>query len=106
RWATDNLVQETELAPLCFEVSGLTLERANAVISEFDKTIGEPVEALRNWDRTIAAVRGAIVRISWLIDGWEKIVHAWDEAIVHRRVRPEVALVKIYQALPLLPKSE
>ena len=105
-WAAENVHCEVELARFCVEVADLTLLRGIKIVQEFDAALSEPLNILKNWDIESPKLQNAVVRLSWLFDGWDMIIRTWDAAKNQNRDAQEAALFAIFRALPLLPKSE
>lgn len=105
-WAGKNTADEAELARFSAEVAGLTIDRAKKLIQEFDANLADPIRVLQSWDKESGKLRGAGIRLSWLLDGWELIVRSWEAVETEGRDAQEAALQSIFRALPLLPKSE
>jgi hypothetical protein len=105
-WAEEHPHGEVEVAGFCAEVSGLTLERANIAIGQFDAHVRDPLNVLQRWDEEIEKLQSLVTRLSWLLDGWELLIRIWDAAANLRRENQDSALLTIFRALPLLPKSE
>jgi hypothetical protein len=106
RWATENIHCEVELARFCVEVADLTLGRGRKLVQEFDAIVGDPLHVLQNWEVQSGKLQAAVIRLSWLFDGWDMIVRTWEGAQQGGRDAQEAALFAIFRALPLLPKSE
>ena len=96
----------TDLAKFCGEVVGMTLRTTSVLIREFDDAVGAPIDVLRRWDDERDRLHGLISRLSWLLDGWEKVVRLWTEALPREKQVQEQALYTIFRILPLLPQTE
>ncbi|HLG86132.1 MAG TPA: hypothetical protein VKZ79_02935 [Alphaproteobacteria bacterium] len=106
RWAADNIHCEVELARFCVEVADLTLVRGIRIAQEFDANLREPLNILKNWEFESPKLKNAVIRLSWLFDGWDMIIRTWEAAKKQSRDAQEAALFTIFRAMPLLPKEE
>lgn len=106
RWAQENIHCEVELARFCVDVADLTLVRGIKLVQDFDAALGEPLNILKNWEFEAPKLQNAVVRLSWLFDGWAMIISTWEAGKKESRDRQEAALFNIFRALPLLPKAE
>jgi hypothetical protein len=106
RWAEENPHGEVDVARFCAEVADVTLERAVSVANQFDTCVRDPLNVLQNWDREIGALHGHVIRLSWLLDGWDALLNTWQAVATAPRQDQDQALITIFRALPLLPKSE
>ncbi|MDF1749844.1 MAG: hypothetical protein P1V34_13315 [Alphaproteobacteria bacterium] len=87
------------------ESAKLTSEIANREMEKcwsFEHDIGK---ALANADKTMQAMQEHVQTISWIIDGWARLIEAWNESSESFRGQRRKVLEMIYENLPILPKS-
>ncbi|HAE01658.1 MAG TPA: hypothetical protein DCG04_09405 [Rhodospirillaceae bacterium] len=83
----------------------LTSEIANREMEKcwsFEQDIGT---ALTHADRTMKLMEEHVQTISWIIDGWPRLIEAWNESSESFRGQRRKVLEMIYENLPILPKS-
>ncbi|RED44827.1 hypothetical protein [Aestuariispira insulae] len=62
-------------------------------------------EMLINWRDQEDEIRKEIDRISWILDGWERILTLWEEVWGDTRSRQRAVVATLVQSLPILPEE-
>lgn len=100
---------EHEAAPVaafCAEVARHTLGIGEGVHAAFNGRVGAIGRVMRDWDGELARIRALAGRLSWLLDGWEHVVAAWDEAKAGDRHAQGACVHELFRIVPLVPRSE
>jgi hypothetical protein len=95
-----------EIADLCAEAAGHTLDGCARVLAAVDRRLdGGLLQTLRGWPRDRAVFDDARRQLAWLLDGWRRAIVLWEDARAAARTRRPVALGALFRALPLLPEE-
>jgi len=87
-----------EAADLASEIVDQEVEACWAYESAIART-------LENAGPAMADLRKRIETISWVLDGWRRMMDAWDDSAESFRSQRRKVLEMIYENLPVLPKS-
>ncbi|MEQ8604147.1 MAG: hypothetical protein RIB45_12595 [Marivibrio sp.] len=87
-----------EAADLASEIVDEEVEACWAYEASIAKT-------LENAGPAMADLRKRIETISWVLDGWRRMMDAWDDSAEAFRSQRRKVLEMIYENLPVLPKS-
>lgn len=87
-----------EAADLASEIIDEEVEACWAYETSIAKT-------LENAGPAMADLRKRIETISWVLDGWRRMMDAWDDSAETFRSQRRKVLEMIYENLPVLPKS-
>jgi len=89
------VIQASELA------SGIVNQELEAVWAYED----DIAHSLENAGATMDSVKNHLSTISWVLDGWERMVHDWNDSSDSFRNARRKVLEMIYENMPILPKD-
>ncbi|MDF1734498.1 MAG: hypothetical protein P1U37_04380 [Minwuia sp.] len=78
---------------------------AGRAIAEVDRTLADPIRLMARWDSGREVLRSHLLRIAWLLDGWDYVLRIWDDAIAER-MAIDVAAREIGRIIPIVPARE
>ncbi len=81
--------------------SGIVNDELQAAWS-FEDNIAQSLE---NAEATMNSVRGHLDTISWVLDGWERMIDDWNDSSDSFRNARRKVLEMIYENMPILPKD-
>ncbi|WP_029008380.1 hypothetical protein [Azospirillum halopraeferens] len=105
-WSRESLTDAAPVAAFCADVATHTLEIGERVLADFDRRAGAIGAAIRDWDAQVDTVHGLAARLAWLVDGWDYIVRAWDQARSRDQHEQSMEVAEIFRILPLVPRCE
>lgn len=79
---------------------------ARQVLQEIDQKAETMDTALRNWDSTAEFLDERVTRFSNILDGWERLIHRWDQATSFERVEQREAVESFALYHPMLPAEQ
>lgn len=103
-WGLEHLGEGADQAAFCAEVSSHTLKIAREALQRFDTVVGSPRQIVADWEARAAAVRRLVMRLAWLVDGWQPLIETWF-AVADDDGRID-ALEYILPRLPFVPVKE
>lgn len=78
---------------------------AGRAIAEVDRMLTDPISLMARWDASQKALRGYLLRVVWLLDGWDYVLRTWDDAVAERTAI-DVAAKEIGRIIPIVPTRE
>lgn len=78
---------------------------AGRAIAEVDRLLSDPIRLMSEWEVSRKALRGHLLRIAWLLDGWDYVLRIWDDA-VSENLAIDVAVTEIGRIIPIVPARE
>lgn len=78
---------------------------AGRAIAEVDRMLTDPISLIARWDASQKALRGYLLRVAWLLDGWDYVLRIWDDAVAER-MAIDVAAKEIGRIIPIVPTRE
>jgi hypothetical protein len=103
-WSSERLGESADQATFTVEVVEHTLKLAREALQRFNAVVGSPRQIVADWEARAPAVRRLVMRMAWLLDGWQPLIEMWagavgDDAQVE-------ALAFIVPRLPFIPAKE
>ena len=105
-WSRESLTDAAPVAAFCADVATHTLAIGERVLGDFDARAGAIGAVIRDWDAQVGTVRALAARLAWLVDGWDFIVKAWEDATGRDHHQQAMEVAEIFRILPLVPKAE
>lgn len=93
-------------ASFAAETAALTSGLGTKVLAEIDTLAGDLRTLLSDGGAAFQKLRRATARLSWLVDGWDLIVHQWQAARELDGEDREVAIALVFGSLPMVPRKE
>ncbi len=78
---------------------------AGRSIAQVDGLLSDPVTLMEDWETGCAALRSELLRIAWLLDGWDYVMRIWEDAVAER-MPIDVAVSEIGRVVPIVPARE
>lgn len=78
---------------------------AGRAIAEVDRMLADPIRLMARWDASQKTFRGYLLRIAWLLDGWDYVLRIWDDAVAER-IAIDAAAKEIGRIIPIVPARE
>lgn len=89
--------------------SAMSAEHSAAVagraIVEVDRLLADPIRLMSSWEQSHTVLRSYLLRIAWLLDGWDYVLRIWDDAVAER-MAIDVAVTEIGRIIPIVPARE
>ncbi|MBV8888812.1 MAG: hypothetical protein JO305_04005 [Alphaproteobacteria bacterium] len=104
-WAEAEAGDHGEIARVCGQAGALAATRADAILAGVDHRLDDLIPTLRAWPADKPRLDQARLRLAWLLDGWRRVIVAWETARGMPRPVQRAALGQIFPALPLLPEK-
>lgn len=93
-----------DAAVLIADVARLTVAIGDDLIRQADAMTADPGPLLDDWDARSPALRQAVERLGWLLDGWQPVCDLWSNW-PGSTADPALALTTL-RILPLVPRDE
>ena len=103
-WGLEHLGEGADQAAFASEVAAHSLKIAREALQRFDAVVGSPRQIVADWEARASAVRRLVMRLAWLVDGWQPLIETWFAAI-EDDARID-ALEYIVPRLPFVPVKE
>ncbi len=78
---------------------------AGRAIGRVDALLGDSIKLMRDWEAGRKTLRAELLRIAWLLDGWDYVMRIWEDA-VGERMAIDVAVAEIGRVVPIVPVKE
>ena len=103
-WGMEHLGEGADQAAFTAEVSAFSLKIAREALQRFDTVVGSPRQIVVDWEARATAVSRLVMRLAWLVDGWQPLIETWflagdDQARIE-------AMDFIVPRLPFIPAKE
>ena len=100
----EHLGEGADQAAFTAEVSAFSLKIAREALQRFDTVVGSPRQIVVDWEARATAVSRLVMRLAWLVDGWQPLIETWflagdDQARIE-------AMDFIVPRLPFIPAKE
>lgn len=103
-WSMEHLGEGADQAAFTAEVSAHSLKIAREALQRFDTVVGSPRQIVADWEARASAVQRLVMRLAWLVDGWQPLIETWYAA-TEDDMRID-ALDFIVPRLPFIPVKE
>lgn len=105
-WAKETYSDASPVASFCAEVAQHTIDIGDGVLKAFHGRIDAMGRLMQHWDGELAEVRGHAIRMSWLLDGWDYVINAWDASLAQDRQQQTLTVHELFRIIPLVPREE
>lgn len=78
---------------------------AGRAIGRVDAMLTDSVKLMSDWEAGRKTLRAELLRIAWLLDGWDYVMRIWSDA-VDERMAIDVAVAEIGRVVPIVPAKE
>lgn len=95
-----------EKARAVVHVSQQTITAAEQDLQKIDVALMDIAAFVRDWREQSSNINSLILRLYWLLDGWDHIATTWFLAIKESEVAAIDAVEEILRILPYLPRME
>ncbi|MEQ8444081.1 MAG: hypothetical protein RIM72_08445 [Alphaproteobacteria bacterium] len=103
KWLIQEPPETAEMAQRTVTAAREAVKRARETLANMNALAESMAEPLRDFDNTIAKLKAGVDLFQLVIDGWERIVELWDEAMRGDRFVQRDTLEMFSQFLPILP---
>lgn len=104
-WARTTVADIAPMARFAAKSAAHSIEIARISIDRVDKALSRPLRLLADWSEQQKMLRTELVRIAWLLDGWDYVIEQWDAA-TSGAVPIDVAVAEIGRIVPIVPVKE
>jgi len=105
KWAGTGGESDAE-AVMVSRVALETVRYANNCFSNLDAETGAVDVLLAAWNERIDEVKARAERALWLLDGWERLVSAWQNVSNKERSLQAQCLILMSYVMPMVPTNE
>ncbi|MDF1719794.1 MAG: hypothetical protein P1U65_03885 [Minwuia sp.] len=78
---------------------------AGRAIAQVDALLADSLKLISNREAGKKSLRTELLRIAWLLDGWDYVLRVWAD-VVAERTAVDVAIAEIGRIVPIVPASE
>lgn len=104
-WGEETLSDHGPTAILCANGASQVHRIAGICLATIDQLTADIPGLIARWPRDADALKSAIERLEWVLDGWEGLLDLWD-GVVAGRMLAEDAIPEIERFLPVVPPGE
>lgn len=94
------------IAQLAADVAERTLQYTNTHMAVLDDCQADISGTLQHWFERKNEMAKALLKLEWLLDGWDPIMCMWLEALDGDRYLRQDTAIEIGRQLPMLPRNE
>lgn len=105
-WADEGKGDSVVEARLISQVAEETCRLAEPLTAIVDDSTADIDSLLREWKNGERIITAAVLRLSWLLDGWDRLVNMWLDVADKSASDQSKALSLMSYLLPLIPASE
>jgi hypothetical protein len=105
-WANEGRGEATTEARLISRVAQATMSIAEDPLAVIDGSTRGIEQILRQWDSTNRAIGAAVERLSWLLDGWDRLTNMWLDVTDRNASEQSRSLEYMSYMLPMIPARE
>jgi hypothetical protein len=103
KWLVPEPPDTAEMAQRTAISARAVVKEVRAVRDRLDGMARDMGESLQRWDKARVQINKRVERISYLIDGWQRILDMWDAAQRADRHQQRDVLETFAQHIPILP---
>ncbi|CAK0739563.1 hypothetical protein CCP1ISM_10690001 [Azospirillaceae bacterium] len=71
-----------------------------------DDVLQKTIEILRSWEKRVEAASQSLMRVQFLLDGWDNMITLWRDAADKEPAEQQALVAELFNLLPLLPRNE
>lgn len=105
-WSRVDESDTAHVAAFCAGVASDTLALGKELLGDFDRRAASIGPMIRDWNHQITTVRETAERLTWLVDGWDFMAKAWQDALQRDQHEQRMAINELFRVLPIIPRSE
>lgn len=105
-WADEGKGDSVIESRLISEVAEETFRLCEPLIALIDDTTADVDPLLRDWARAERGLVAAVQRLSWILDGWDRLTNMWIDVADKSAADQSKALSLMSYLLPLIPANE
>lgn len=105
----DGVAGLDDVEPTAVTIGGVTQQFigiAARILQDCDAAMSSLPVLARDWAGCGDGFRQKILRLAWLLDGWDVVCTTWETEAAGSRSAEIAALPKLLWSLPILPRSE
>lgn len=105
-WAEEGKGDSVVEARLMSNVADETCRLAEQITAIIDDTTADVDPLLRDWAAGERIITTAVQRLSWMLDGWDRLVNMWVDVADKSASDQSNSLALMSYLLPMIPASE
>ncbi|NMM45112.1 hypothetical protein HH303_11525 [Rhodospirillaceae bacterium KN72] len=105
KWLIQEPPETAEMAQRTGTAIRAAVEAARATVAKVDSMAENMADPLRTFDEAHTAMAEAVSRVSYILDGWQRILDMWTAARSGDRFTQRDTLEEFCQHLPILPQE-
>ncbi|MCR9257305.1 MAG: hypothetical protein NXI16_14560 [Alphaproteobacteria bacterium] len=105
-WSQQDRSDSGPMAKLVANVADATLDAIDMEFEVTDKMAQDLEATMSHWKTNLVALQLSVERVSWLLDGWDQLIHMWTDHDKLPRHKQQDLAAEVCRVLPIIPEEE